>query len=445
MPKRAADGSSRDSNILKVLKVERVARHHMSDSSDDPLLSQAGSPEAILPLPHHISGNQDEIGEAEIEEINSENGNVIPTKRFKGENSPGTSDLVELSSVYPDYLMNYDSPSSHSQDDPAIPSSSRFLSAPLPMMTSTPSVSSQNNLPIAEIAEPPACSIKIEKTSDDGSVNEGQPDTPSRGALNDSGYFDVGATPRQTPPRNLPVYKNEAITSFAGHQFNPYGNHMNYGAAQQQANGQEVNHAFQQQQQFPMVPFPYHGMPMFANNPEMSIQQQHFQRLQQLLMHQHQWENRCVPQYYNGHDISPTKIKITSTTERVTSPGPIPQDFDPEVHGSTSHPILVKISKYALTSASTGINFYFRIFGKVFKARRDSFSKDKTMMYLRCNTCPKEPCKWRAKIRLLKPEIKIEDEFFQVIENYQVLSNSKAHHHHPACRELSLTDEDMVG
>ena len=42
---------------------------------------------------------------------------------------------------------------------------------------------------------------------------------------------------------------------------------------------------------------------------------------------------------------------------------------------------------------------------------RDSFSKDKTMMYLRCNTCPKEPCKWRAKIRLLKPEIKIEYEF----------------------------------
>lgn len=139
-----------------------------------------------------------------------------------------------------------------------------------------------------------------------------------------------------------------------------------------------------------MVPFPYHGMPMFANNPEMSIQQQHFHRLQQILMHQHQWENRCVPQYYNGHDISPTKIKvvlqkketpfkifyfqITSTTERVTSPGPIPQDFDPEVHGSTSHPILVKISKYALTSASTGINFYFRIFGKVFKARRFDLS-----------------------------------------------------------------------
>jgi hypothetical protein len=37
---------------------------------------------------------------------------------------------------------------------------------------------------------------------------------------------------------------------------------------------------------------------------------QHFQRLQQLLMHHHQWENRCVPQYNNGHDISPTKIKV---------------------------------------------------------------------------------------------------------------------------------------
>ena len=59
-----------------------------------------------------------------------------------------------------------------------------------------------------------------------------------------------------------------------------------------------------------MVPFPYHGMPMFSGNPEMSIQQQHFQRLQQLLMQQHQWDSRLAPQYYNGHDISPTKIKV---------------------------------------------------------------------------------------------------------------------------------------
>ena len=62
-----------------------------------------------------------------------------------------------------------------------------------------------------------------------------------------------------------------------------------------------------------MVPFPYHGMPMFSGNPEMSLQQQHFQRLQQLIMQQHQWEQgRLGPQYYNGHDISPTKIKVTN-------------------------------------------------------------------------------------------------------------------------------------
>ena len=90
------------------------------------------------------------------------------------------------------------------------------------------------------------------QTSEDGSVNENAQTTPSRGALNDSGYFDVGATPnsRHSPPRNLPAYKNEAITSFSGHQFHPYGmnSHMNYGSsAQQPANGQEVNHAFQQQ------------------------------------------------------------------------------------------------------------------------------------------------------------------------------------------------------
>lgn len=125
------------------------------------------------------------------------------------------------------------------------------------------------------------------------------------------------------------------------------------------------------------------------------------------------------------------------------SPGPLPDNFDPAVDGTSTHPILHKISKYSLTSASTGINFYFRIYKRYYKARRDSFSKDKTMMYLRCNTCPKEPCKWRAKIRLIKPNLYIDDPQYMCIDNYQVLSNSKAHHHHQACRSLSLADTDF--
>lgn len=107
--------------------------------------------------------------------------------------------------------------------------------------------------------------------------------------------------------------------------------------------------------------------------------------------------------------------------------------------GSHQLPILHYISKYTLTSATTGINFYFKILGRIFKARRDSFSKDKQMMYLRCNTCPKEPCKWRAKIRLNRPDIKIANPAYVNIENYTVLVNSKAHHHHFSCQSYAKT------
>lgn len=41
------------------------------------------------------------------------------------------------------------------------------------------------------------------------------------------------------------------------------------------------------------------------------------------------------------------------------------------------------------------------------------------MMYLRCNTCPKEPCKWRAKIKLQKPQLDINsDEYMGKVRNY---------------------------
>ncbi|CAG5094720.1 Oidioi.mRNA.OKI2018_I69.XSR.g13809.t1.cds [Oikopleura dioica] len=422
MSKRSAESSQKPS-ILEVLKIERVPpRHRMSD--DDPLLPQVGSPE-ISPLP--APTQQSEADDTGIEEINSDDSDC-PTKRFKGDDSTGNSNLAELNTVYPDYLAAYDSPTP-GQAFPATPQE-----RPVPPISIF-----QSNTPKTHTTPNPTTDyfpeIKIEKTSEDGSING----TPSR-ALNDSGYFEskfeVPKTSIQTPPR-YPMYRNEAIGSFSGHHaVHPYGVNFPH-----PPNGQETNQPFQQSQ-FGMMPFGYGGM-----SPAM-VQEHHHRIMQHMMMirqqqQQYYEENRV--QYFNGHQISPTKIKITNTTERVTSPGPVPADFDPEIHGSTSHPILVKISKYSLTSTSTGINFYFRIFGRVFKARRDSFSKDKTMMYLRCNTCPKEPCKWRAKIRLLNPEIKIEDEKFQDIENYQVLSNTKAHHHHPACRELSLTDSDMVG
>ena len=130
-----------------------------------------------------------------------------------------------------------------------------------------------------------------------------------------------------------------------------------------------------------------------------------------------------------------------------SSPGPMPPNFNPMWDGTSTHPILHKISIkwYSLTSASVGIDFYFRIYSRSYKARRDSFSKDKTMMYLRCNTCPKEPCKWRAKIRLLRPHLLIEDPEYMAISNYLVLPNSKAHHHHITCRSLSLPDTELDG
>ena len=80
------------------------------------------------------------------------------------------------------------------------------------------------------------------------------------------------------------------------------------------------------------------------------------------------------------------------------------------------------------------------------------------MMYLRCNTCPKvrffseiklpgnstksvfqEPCKWRAKIRLNRPEIKISNPDYINLENYTVLVNSKAHPHHISCQSYAKT------
>ena len=142
-------------------------------------------------------------------------------------------------------------------------------------------------------------------------------------------------------------------------------------------------------------------------------------------------------------EIAAPAVSPPQLPTRPSSPGPMPPNFNPETDGTSTHPILHKISKYSLTSASTGINFYFRIYKRYYKARRDSFSKDKTMMYLRCNTCPKEPCKWRAKIRLLQPQLFIDDPQYMCVKNYQVLSNSKAHHHHVACRSLSLADTDF--
>lgn len=283
--------------------------------------------------------------------------------------------------------------------------------------------------------------VKIEKTSEDGSIVGVTERTPGRSGLNDSGYYENPTHGfNQTPPREF-YYMNDAMAL-------PY-QIPNYRYIPMNPNGQDANQNFS--------PSQYHQQMVRTAVPPRTFLQRplHMSEFHpQMMMQYQQRDGRYAPfQHFDRfgnhidrvdmlppNGLSPAKVKMSS--DRTTSPGPIPANFDPEIDGSTTHPILCKISKYSLTSASTGINFYFRIYARYFKARRDSFSKDKTMMYLRCNTCPKEPCKWRAKIRLLKPEIKIEDN--QCIENYQVLSNTKAHHHHPACRELSLSDSEMI-
>ena len=50
-----------------------------------------------------------------------------------------------------------------------------------------------------------------------------------------------------------------------------------------------------------------------------------------------------------------------------------------------------------------------------------------------------EPCKWRAKIRLNRPDIKISNPAYVNIENYTVLVNSKAHPHHFSCQSYAKT------
>ena len=57
--------------------------------------------------------------------------------------------------------------------------------------------------------------------------------------------------------------------------------------------------------------------------------------------------------------------------------------------GTSFEPILYKIIRQKSTGTNSGVFFYFKIYDKIYRGRRDSFSKDKTIMYLRCNTCPR--------------------------------------------------------
>ena len=69
---------------------------------------------------------------------------------------------------------------------------------------------------------------------------------------------------------------------------------------------------------------------------------------------------------------------------------PQPQMNSPQNGSGTSfEPILYKIIRQKSTGTNSGVFFYFKIYDKIYRGRRDSFSKDKTIMYLRCNTCPR--------------------------------------------------------
>ena len=67
----------------------------------------------------------------------------------------------------------------------------------------------------------------------------------------------------------------------------------------------------------------------------------------------------------------------------------IPHQTPPQGSGTSFDPILFKIVRQKATGTNTGVFFYFKIYDKVYRGRRDSFSKDKSIMYLRCNTCPR--------------------------------------------------------
>jgi len=127
---------------------------------------------------------------------------------------------------------------------------------------------------------------------------------------------------------------------------------------------------------------------------------------------------------------------------------PPQQQMNQNGSGTSFEPILYKIIRQKSTGTNSGVFFYFKIYDKIYRGRRDSFSKDKTIMYLRCNTCPrsvnKDTCKWRAKIRLLKdPDAMIANPELMRIENFCVIPNPKGHHHSYHCQQMNLDPDTL--
>ena len=90
------------------------------------------------------------------------------------------------------------------------------------------------------------------------------------------------------------------------------------------------------------------------------------------------------------NQISNHRNSNNHNSNRYHEQPPQPQMNSPQNGSGTSfEPILYKIIRQKSTGTNSGVFFYFKIYDKIYRGRRDSFSKDKTIMYLRCNTCPR--------------------------------------------------------
>ena len=88
----------------------------------------------------------------------------------------------------------------------------------------------------------------------------------------------------------------------------------------------------------------------------------------------------------NGRTNSTKRTKSHSASLRCN---PIPAGSNQNGSGTSYDPILFRIIRQKSTGTNSGVFFYFKIYDKLYRGRRDSFSKDKSIMYIRCNTTPR--------------------------------------------------------
>ena len=117
------------------------------------------------------------------------------------------------------------------------------------------------------------------------------------------------------------------------------------------------------------------------------------------------------------HQMAPP-IQHSAQQQQMQHQPQMPQ-HPPQGSGTSFDPILFKIVRQKATGTNTGVFFYFKIYDKVYRGRRDSFSKDKSIMYLRCNTCPRSVNKVRFTFQssVANFEKKILKIFFALIFN----------------------------